>query len=307
MKENVTSLSAAKGFRFTKFLVKYKESLMAYLFISPFYLLFCIFGLFPVFYTLFLSFQKWNGLGIMEFKGFDNYIMLFTDPQFWNTLINTGFIWAGNVFIVLILAFLMALFVNQKLLRFKSLFRGILYLPQATAVVAIALCFSFILDTHYGILNSFLHLADIPSIPWLTDAFWAKISIILVIIWRVTPWHMLVILAGLQSIDGSMYEAAKIDGATSFQTIRYITVPVLRPIFFYCFIMATIFSFHIFAEPYVITGGGPGDATMTLSLYMYKSAFEFLKLGYAATISFALLILILLISGIQILFFRSEV
>jgi ABC-type sugar transport system permease subunit len=114
-------------------------------------------------------------------------------------------------------------------------------------------------------------------------------------------------LAGLQSIDGSVYEAARIDGATFWQTTMRITIPLLKPIFFYCFLMATISSFKTFAEPYALTGGGPGEATRTLSLYMYQNGFEFLKLGYASAISYVLIAIIMVVSVVQMVFFRSEV
>lgn len=285
---------------------KYSQLMNAYIFIAPFFILYAIFSLFPVIYSFFLSFHSWNGFGIMRYVGLWNFRQILNDPLFWTSLSNTVIIWLGNVFILVGLAFLMALVVNSNKLIFRPFFRGLFYVPQAIPVVATSLAFAFMFDKEFGILNTLLHSISLPEVPWLVNAAWAKVSLILTIIWRITPWHMLVILAGLQSIDECIYEAAEIDGASYLQRIGKITIPLLKPIFFYCILMATITSFQIFAEPYVVTGGGPGDATMTLSLYMYRSGFEYLKLGYASTISFFLLIITLFASSVQSFYFRGE-
>lgn len=283
------------------------ESISAYMFIAPFYLLFAIFKVYPVLFSLYVSFFKWNGFGPMRPVGLKNYVDLVNDASFWKTLSNTTFIWLGNVFLVVGLGFLLALLLDSQHLTFKGLFRGIFYIPQTIAVVAIALTFAYIFDTEFGVINLLLKALSVPKVPWLIDGTWAKISLIILIVWRVAPWHMVVMLAGLQSIDGSVYEAARIDGATFWQTTMRITIPLLKPIFFYCFLMATISSFKTFAEPYALTGGGPGEATRTLSLYMYQNGFEFLKLGYASAISYVLIAIIMVISVVQMVFFRSEV
>jgi len=288
-------------------LKKRAELVAGYAFIAPFYVLFLIFSVFPVFYSLFISFQKWSGFDRPRWIGAKNYGDLLRDPSLWSALANTVTIWLGNVFLVVGLGFVMALLLNSRRLPFRGLFRGFFYLPQAIAVVAISLAFGYIFDKEFGVLNSALRAFGTPDVPWLIQKDWARVSVIVVILWRVAPWHMLVLLAGLQSIDESLYEAGRIDGASGWQATTMITMPLLKPMFFYCFLMATIYSFRLFAEPFVITEGGPGDATTTIAVYMYRSGFEFLKLGYAAAMSFVLLIIILLVSVFQLSFFRSEV
>ncbi len=283
------------------------ESVAAYTFIAPFYVLFVIFNVFPVFFSLFISFQKWSGFDRMRWVGLKNYADLYRDPSLWSSLTNTVLIWLGNVFIIVGLGLSMALLLNSRRLALKGLFRGFFYLPQAIAVVAISLAFGYIFDKEFGVLNSVLRAVGMPDVPWLVQKDWARVSVIAVILWRSAPWHMLIMLAGLQSIEESLYEAARMDGASVWQTTTRVTVPLLKPMFFYCFLMATIYSFRLFAEPFVITEGGPGDATTTIAVYMYRSGFEFLKLGYAAAMSFLLLVLILLVSAFQLSFFRSEV
>jgi len=280
------------------------ESVSGYIFIAPFYLLFVMFKVYPVFFSLYLSFHKWNGFGQMRPVGFENYIDLFNDVSFWTSLYNTTFIWLGNVFLVVGLGFLLAILLNSKYLKFKGLFRSLFYIPQTIAVVAIALTFAYIFDKEFGVINLILNSASLPKIPWLINGSWAKISLIILMVWRIAPWHMVIMLAGLQSIDESIYEAAKIDGASSWQTMMKITIPLLKPLFFYCFLMATITSFRVFTEPYALTGGGPGGATKTLAFYMYQNGFEFLKLGYASAISYILISIIVAISIVQIKFFR---
>jgi len=301
-------LSSAKKVRTNCYFHKLglNESASGYIFIAPFYLLFVIFKVYPVLFSLYVSFHKWNGFGQMHPVGFKNYIDLVNDVSFWTALYNTTFIWLGNIFLVVVIGFLLAILVNSKYLKFKSLFRGLFYIPQAIAIVAITLTFAYIFDKEFGVINLILNSISLPKIPWLINAIWAKISLIILIVWRTSPWYMIIILAGLQNIDKSVYEAAKIDGASFWQIIMKITIPLLRPIFFYCFIMGTISSFRMFAEPYALTGGGPGGATRTLTLYMYQNGFEFLKLGYANAISYILIVIIVCVSIPQIRFFRSE-
>jgi lactose/L-arabinose transport system permease protein len=257
-------------------------------------------------YSLILSFQQRNGFGPVRFIGLHNYAQLMSDDTFWHSIVNTFEIWAGNVVLVVVIAFLMALLLNSKNLRFGKIFTGIFYVPQAVAIVALSLSFGFILDKDFGVVNALLRPLGFPRVPWLLDPTWAKTSLIAVLVWRVAPWHMMVLFAGLKSIEEAIYEAARIDGASSTRIVVNILIPILRPIFFYCFLMATIFSFQLFAEPYVITGGGPGDATTTLALYMYKTGFQSLQLGYASAVSFVLLVALSIVSTVQLGLFRKE-
>ncbi len=271
----------------------------AYLFIAPFYIGFLIFDAFPIFFSAYLSFHKWSGLGEMKFRGFANYTHIFKDSRFRVSLYNTTYMWLGHIFIMLALAFLLAVVLNSKLVRGRHVYRGIFYLPNVTATAAMALVFGLVFDTHFGVLNVGLNAIGLPSIPWLTDVAWAKPSVIILNIWNSTGWYMVILLAGLQSIDPVLYEAAKVDGANALHELWYITLPSLRRILFFCFIVETIGSFEIFTEPYVLTGGGPLNSTLSVSLYLYNSAFKYNKFGYSAAMSFVLFAIIVVASLLQ--------
>jgi len=271
----------------------------AYIFIAPFFIGFFIFDAFPILYTAYLSLHKWNGLGPMEYRGFRNYVRLFQDERFVTSLKNTAILWLGHIFILFFVAFVLALVLNSKNIFGRNVFRAVVYLPNVTPLAAMALVFGLIFDSEFGVLNASLNALGLGSIPWLIDAVWAKGSIILLNLWNATGWYMLIFIAGLQSIDHILYEAAEVDGANVFQKVWYITLPSLRNVFIFVFIIETIGSFEMFTEPYVLTKGGPMNSTLTVSLYTYRSAFEFSKFGYSAAMSFVLFAIIVVVSLIQ--------
>ncbi len=277
------------------------------MFISPFLILFACFKVFPILYSLATSFYKWNGMGKKSFLGFGNYTnLIMNDSTYLVAVKNTLIVWAANIFLVVFFGFCMALIINQKRLPFRGLFRTCFYLPQALAIVPLCLTFGYIFEYNFGFANLFLQALHLPRVEWLLNARFALATDIFVIIWRTMPWHMVILLAGLQNIPNELYEAAEMDGCTSLKKTLHITIPSIKPIFFYCFLMGSISSFQVFQEPYVITGGGPGDATTTISLYMYRTGFEFFKLGYASAITFISLIVIMTLSAFVLLGFRSE-
>jgi len=271
----------------------------AYLFIAPFYVGFLIFDAFPIIFSAYLSLQKWSGLGEMKFRGFANYVRIPNDSRFVISMKNTVYMWLGHIFIMLALALLLAIILNSKSIRGRFIYRAIFYLPNVTATAAMALVFSLVFDARFGILNTGLNALSLPSIPWLTDVAWSKPSVIILNIWNATGWYMLVLLAGLQSIDPILYEVAEMDGANAFNKFLHITLPSLKEILSFCFIVETIGSFEIFTEPYVLTGGGPMNSSLSISLYLYNSAFKYNKFGYAAAMSFVLFAIIVAASLIQ--------
>jgi lactose/L-arabinose transport system permease protein len=279
---------------------------MAYLFISPFLIGFLVFDFFPLLFSLYLSFQEWNGFGEMSYKGWSNYLRVFKDSRFIQSLGNTIYMWLGHIFLMLALALLLAVLLNSRNLRMKSLYRVSAYLPNVTATAAMALVFSLVFDTQFGILNTGLQALHLPSVPWLSDPSWAKPSIIILNIWNITGWYMILLLAGLQNIDPILYEAAEVDGANTIQKFLFITLPGLRRILFFAFIIETIGSFQIFTEPKVLTNGGPMNSTLSTSLYLYNTAFRYNKFGYASAMSFVLLAIIIIASIIQARFFGDE-
>jgi ABC-type sugar transport system permease subunit len=275
------------------------KSRNAYLFIAPFFIGFLIFDAFPIVYSAYISLHKWNGLGPMEYRGFKNYVRLFQDDRFIVSLKNTAILWLGHIFILLFLAFILAVVLNSKKTFARNIHRAVVYLPNVTPIAAMALVFGLIFDSEFGILNSGLNSIGFQSVPWLIDMVWAKVSVIMLNLWNATGWYMLIFLAGLQSIDPVLYEASEVDGANTIQKVLFITLPSLRNVFFFVFIIETIGSFEMFTEPYVLTQGGPLNSTLTVSLYTYRTAFEFNKFGYSAAMSFALFIIIVIVSLIQ--------
>jgi ABC-type sugar transport system permease subunit len=279
----------------------------AYVFIAPFYISFLVFGLGPILFSFYLSLVQWSGFDQMRFVGLHNFQALFSDDLFWTSLGNTIYLWLGHIFIMLALALLLALLLNARWLRLRSLYRTIVYLPNVGAAAAIALVFAMMFDTNFGVLNNLLHLIGLPSVNWLGSTTWSKPSIILLNIWNITGWYMLILLAGLQAIDPVLYEAAAIDGANWLRKLVHVTLPDLRKILFFCFIIETIGSLQIFTEPYILTQGGPDNSSLTLALYLYQNGITYLRLGYAAAISLVLFALTVAVSVAQSRFFRGEV
>jgi len=281
------------------------ERRAGYLFISPFFILFGIFGIFPLIFTLYLSFHKWDILGTTEFVGLSNYIQLFTnDPLFWKSVGNTFSIWFLSTIPQLVVALFLAFFLNQAFLKGKGLFRLAIFMPNVTSVVAVALVFSAIFGTDYGIVNYLLSLVGIDAINWKGSYFGTHIAIAVMVMWRWVGYNAIIYLAGLQSISKDLYEAATIDGASKFQQIIYITVPMLRPIIIFTVIQSTIGGMQLFAEPMLFGEGGRYQG-MTMTLYLYQEAFNRFSFGYAAAIAWLLFFLIIIVSLINLLITRK--
>ena len=282
------------------------RSRIPYLFILPFYIGFLILDLFPILFSGYLSFQSWSGFGKMRFVGLQNYVRALADDRFINSLKITAILWLGHIFILLLLAFILALLMDSKLIKGRIIYRAIYYLPNVTPIAAMALVFQLIFDTNFGILNMILHAIGLPNVPWLIDPNWARVSVILLNLWGATGWYMLILLAGLQSVELNLYDAAHVDGANTLQRIWHITLPSIRNILFFCFVIETLGSAQMFVEPRVLTTGGPMNATLTTSLYLYSTAFEYGKFGYSAAMSFIFLAIILIASLIQLRYMSKE-
>lgn len=278
----------------------------AYLFIAPFFVNFFVFEFFPILFSVFLSLRKWSGFGEMQYVGLANFRRVLSDERFWNAMRNTAVLWLGHIFIMMAAALLLAVVLNSKLLRGRTIFRTIYYLPNITAIAVMALAFTLIYDTNFGILNKLLAALHVPAIPWLSSPGWAKVSIVLFNLWGATGWFMVIIFAGLQRINPDLYEAASVDGANAWHKLRYVTIPQLRPVLFFIFIIETIGSFEMFTEPYLLTQGGPRDSTTTVALYIYLHAFKFFNMGYAAALSLVLFVSIAGVSLFQARFWKDE-
>ena len=278
----------------------------AYAFIAPFYLLFLVFGAFPLVWSFYLTFQDWNGLKAMTPVGLKNYALLLRDQRFFDALGNTVMYWVVDIVFILSLGLLMASLLNTDPIKRGRFYRVVLFLPNVTATVAVGLVFNMVFDFNSGLINELLELVGLPRQPWLNSTELSKIPVMVLNIWRVTPWYMLILLSGLQSINPELYQAATVDGAGPVQKLFYITIPGLVHILFFCFLTETIESFRIFTEPYIMTSGGPGSSSLSIVLYLYESGFTVFKLGYASTIAYALAFILLIISAAQVFVLRRR-
>lgn len=259
-----------------------------------------LFYFYPMARALLLSFQSGMGTNL-DYVGLENYIRLFSDPTFITALTNTFIYLLVQVPVMIILALFFSVLLNDSTLKFKGFFRTAIFLPCVTSLVAYSVIFKYLFSVD-GLVNQFLVGASLipEAINWLSDPFWAKATIIIAITWRWTGYNMIFYLSALQNVDNSIYEAAKIDGASALQQFFKITVPLLKPIILFTSITSTIGTLQIFDEVMNITRGGPGDATLSISQYIYNLSFEYTPdFGYAATVSYVIVILIVLLSIIQ--------
>ncbi|WP_338115688.1 sugar ABC transporter permease [Paenibacillus monticola] len=259
-----------------------------------------IFYFYPMVQALIMSFQTGTGSNL-EFTGFSNYTRLFDDSMFITAVKNTFIYLLIQVPVMIILALFISVLLNDSKLKFKGFFRTAIFLPCVTSLVAYSIVFKYLFAGD-GLVNSMLlnlHLIDTP-IGWITDPFWAKITIIIAITWRWTGYNMIFYLSALQNIDHSIYEAARIDGASATRQFFGITVPLLKPIILFTSITSTIGTLQLFDEVMNITKGGPGNATLTISQYIYNLSFKYsADFGYAATVSYSIVIMIILLSFLQ--------
>ncbi len=267
--------------------------------ILPVFLIFT-FSFIPMIQSLMLSFQTGKGINL-SFGGFINYKRLFNDPVFIQSLKNTLIFLVLQVPLMMFLALILATLLNDEKLKGRSFFRVCIFLPCVTSLVACSILFKSIFMAD-GILNLMLlklNIIDQP-IEWLLDPMWAKLTIIIVLTWRWTGYDMIFYLAAMQNIDRSIYEAASIDGATSVKKFFYITIPQLKPIIILTAIMSTNGTLQLFDEVANLTNGGPNNATITISKYIYDLSFRYApNFPYAATVSYAILVLVATLSFLQ--------
>jgi multiple sugar transport system permease protein len=273
------------------------------LFLLPALLFAVVFFILPIGYSLFISFTKWDSLTPPEWYGVTNYVYLLTrDPQFYRTLLNTFVFAIGTVGIGVPIALVVAYAFSQS--RFQVMWRSIYWLPMVTNIVAVAFIWKFILADAYGLLNRLLELVGLPQPPWLTSPSLSMFSVIMVFVWMQLGHNMLLISAGLNSIDESYYEAARIDGANSGHIFFKITLPLLRPTLLFVLITNFITGISYFALMMVMTEGGPAGSTNVTSLLMYNMAFSDLRLGRASAAAYILFVLIFIVTLIQLRIFR---
>ncbi|MEV0802325.1 MULTISPECIES: sugar ABC transporter permease [unclassified Kribbella] len=278
-----------------------------YLALSPFYILFVVFGLYPVASTILLAFQKWDGLGARQMVGLQNFKFLIEDNTFWLSLWNTLVLFVMSTAPTLCLALLLAVMLHSAV-RFSSVYRFAYFVPNITSLVAAAIFFGAIFSTNFGLINAGLRSLGLPTEDWLGQPWGIKIAISTMIVWQWTGYNTIIYLAGLQAIPTEQYEAAKVDGAGPVRTFFSITLPQLRPVVLFTVIMSTIGGLQTFTEPQVMVGtsGGAGQSGLTAVMYFYTQAFVANDYGYAAAVALSIFMLVLLVTAINWRLFRGR-
>ena len=284
-----------------KTIKKYK---MPYLFILPFFVLFLVFQLIPIIWTVYISFTQWRGIGDPQFIGWDNYKKILIDNMFWEALKNTVVYWLSGLVLILIFALLIATILNSDLLKGRVFFKTVTFLPNVCAAIAMGLIFRLFFDENAGLINEALQAFGLSRVPWLTSTQFSKIPVIILNVWRNTPWFTMIILSGLLNIPRDYYEAATMDGAGKWKQFCYITVPSLGNILFFCSVTLTVDSWKLFNESYILPG--PGTSNTSLFQYMYESGFNTFNMGYASSIGVVLIVILAIISVIQLAVRRRQ-
>lgn len=267
---------------------------------------FLVITAFPVVFSLVLTMHRWNLLSPMQWIGGLNFTTLVQDPLFWKALWNTFRFLLVHVPLQVGLSLVLAALLNQKI-RARGFFRAAFFLPVVLSGVVITIMWKQLYSSETGVFNALLALMGLGRVGWLTDPDIAMPSIAIMATWKNMGLYVILLLAGLQSIPKSVYEAASIDGAGEMAQFTKITIPMLNPILMSVIILSTINGFSLFIEPYVMTGGGPLNSTLSMNLYIYRQAFSFYKMGYAATLGFTLAAVIFVVVVLQRRFLEREV
>jgi multiple sugar transport system permease protein len=260
------------------------------------------FNAYPVLAALFYSFTSYDGLHTLSWIGWDNYVNLAQDHLFWESLFNTAYYVAFSVPLTIVVAFALALLLNRKGIWGLALFRTIFFIPSIVPLISSTLLWLWIFNPEYGMINTVLSYAGINGPGWLNDPAWAKPALIIMGLWSVGGW-MVIFLAGLQNVPVELYEAAELDGASTFSRLLHITVPFMSPYFLFSAISNLIFAFQYFLQAFVMTQGGPAESTTFYSLYLYQNAFQYYRMGYASAMGW---ILFLIVAACTFVLFKSS-
>ncbi|MBT2291660.1 sugar ABC transporter permease [Paenibacillus albidus] len=287
------------------FLTEQRRSrITAYTFISPFFILFSIFGLYPIFFTIYLSFFKWDALGPMKFVGMKNYELVTSDPTFWISFTNTLIMGLMGTVPQIIVALLLAVLLHSGMTKFKKTFRILYFMPNITSIVAVTLVFSTLFGNN-GMINWLLNGLGLDSMAFNSGWWGVKIAISTMVMWRWTGYNAIIFLSGLQSIPMDLYEAARIDGANRRQQLTFITLPLLRPFIVFVTLLSTIGALQLFTEPYVFLGqsgtGSTRQEGITMVTYLYSEAFRNGFFGTAAATAVLLFVVTIIFSLLNML------
>lgn len=282
------------------FLTEQRRSrITAYTFISPFFIIFGIFGLYPILFTIYLSFFKWDALGPMKYVGLKNYELITSDPTFWISFTNTLIMGVMGTVPQLIVALLLAILLNSALTKFKKTFRILYFMPNITSIVAVTLVFATMFGNN-GMINWILNSLGLENVAFNSGFWGVKIAISTMVMWRWVGYNTIIFLSGLQSIPTDLYEAARIDGANSRQQLAFITLPLLKPFIVFVTLLSTIGALQLFTEPYVFLGqtgsGSTREEGVTMVTYLYSEAFRNGFFGTAAATAVMLLLFTIVFS-----------
>ena len=297
---NYTPASQAKGSGGRWRSNRMQETLAGYGFVLPAFLALLLFLIVPILAALVLVFMNYDVLSPPTFAGVDNITRLFSDQRmvqtYWNTF---RFVFFATLFNN-VLGLALAMAVNRAMHPvFKYVFRTAIFFPVLTTAASLALVFNFLLTQDRGVVNYLLQQVGLQPVPWLSSSNWAMVSVVMFDVWRVCGYLMVIYLAGLQGIPDVLYEAAQIDGANQWQSMRYITLPLITPTAFFCVIISLIGASQVFDNVWVLTGGGPGDATRLIVLYIYEVGFKRYEMGYAAALSLTLFLVLIVLTIVQ--------
>ncbi|WP_410789221.1 carbohydrate ABC transporter permease [Kribbella sp. C-35] len=273
------------------------ERVAPYAYIAPFFVIFAVFGLFPLLFTFYVALFDWNPVAEHTFVGLANFSRLFDDPRFWNALQNTISIWVLSTVPQLLIALGLAHLLNHARLRWATLFRMSMLVPYITSVAATTVVFAQLFDRDYGLLNWALHLIGVGPVDFVQSTWGSQAMIATMVIWRWTGYTTLLYLASLQAISRDIYEAASVDGAGNWKQFRYITIPSLRPVIVFTIVTSTIGGLQIFTEPLLVSTNSPMTCgavrqCQTLTLFLFEQGFGQFKFGYGAAIGVTLFVLV---------------
>lgn len=279
-----------------------KKNKVAYAYIAPFFILFAIFGIFPLVSGFYISFFRWDGISDMHFVGVQNYINLFKDSLFWKALKNTLFIGVIAHIPILLGGLTLAYILNSKIVKGENIFKTIYFMPMVTSSVAITIIFQNLFGNNYGLINYILSLFGQEPVNWLGgDGSLIKVAVIVMFAWKWIGWNMVIYLAGMQGISRDIYEAAEIDGASHTKILFKILIPLLKPIIVFTVIQSSIGMFNLFTEPFILTNsswtGGQNSGGLTLMMYLLNKAPQGgNSYGYASSVAYVITLMIIIIS-----------
>jgi multiple sugar transport system permease protein len=275
-----------------------RQWLTAFPFLAPTAIGVVVIVLYPLIASFYYSLTRWNMLSDPVWIGLKNYIDLLKNPVFWKVLSNTLYYLVLYVPFAVVIPLVLAFLVNQKL-KLSALYRSIFFLPVITSTVAIAMVWICLYNYQFGMINFLLGKLRIAGPNWIGDPAWAMVSVVVMSVWKTAGYNMVIYLGGLQGIPSEYYEAASIDGASTYKTFFHITIPLITPSTFFVLIISLINSFQVFEATYILTKGGPVNATLTMALQIYRTAFEYLNMGTASAYAWILLLLTLIVTLIQ--------